>query len=325
MLFNSKVAMLIVAAVAGPTFAALPSAEALKTWGDAEVVFVGKLDQVVAGPVGLSFPPLYSHRLVFTVSGALRGGMPMGGKFKASHSARQKERPVFPAGKKCVVAAKTGRGGNRVLAVFEATDKNMAEAAAVCAIPIGWRVEGKSLLSPWASLEGAKWDGPKSDTELVCEKSGRPALLAGRDIKLTVEHVPPAKAIKWTNPDGDGQYRVTLTNTSDMEIPVPALVRHGKDVLWKESLAVVCQGRAYPLPAATGKTGPCETVKLKPGQSISTTVNALQLDGPKWPRGGYRIEFQFCLGEKSVTKSFYYMSRHHDKIRKEARAKLKKS
>jgi len=47
-------------------------------------------------------------------------------------------------------------------------------------------------------------------------------------------------------------------------------------------------------------------------------VNALALKGPEWPRGGYRIEFQFCLGEQSSTQSFYYMSRHHDKLRDQA-------
>ena len=35
-------------------------------------------------------------------------------------------------------------------------------------------------------------------------------------------------------------------------------------------------------------------------------------------RGGYRIEFRFCLGELAVTKSMYYMSRHHDKLRAQA-------
>ena len=46
-----------------------------------------------------------------------------------------------------------------------------------------------------------------------------------------------------------------------------------------------------------------------------TTVNAFRLKNVKWPRGGYRIEFQFCLGELNSTQSFYYLSRHHDKIR----------
>ena len=58
-----------------------------------------------------------------------------------------------------------------------------------------------------------------------------------------------------------------------------------------------------------------EATVLKPGESISTVVNALALKGPEWPRGGYRIAFQICLGEQSNVQSFYYMSRHHDPIR----------
>ena len=46
------------------------------------------------------------------------------------------------------------------------------------------------------------------------------------------------------------------------------------------------------------------------------------LKGLEWPRGGYRIEFKFILGELAVTKSLYYMSRHHDKLREEAVKKL---
>jgi hypothetical protein len=48
-------------------------------------------------------------------------------------------------------------------------------------------------------------------------------------------------------------------------------------------------------------------------------VNALRLQGPEWPQGGYRIEFQFCLGEKSKTQSFYYLSKHHDALREAAK------
>lgn len=54
---------------------------------------------------------------------------------------------------------------------------------------------------------------------------------------------------------------------------------------------------------------------LEPGQGVSTVVNALRPEGPEWPRGGYRIAFQFCPGENSVTKSFCHLSRHHDRIR----------
>ena len=54
---------------------------------------------------------------------------------------------------------------------------------------------------------------------------------------------------------------------------------------------------------------------LRAGESISGTANALKLEGPEWPRGGYRIEFRFCLGEKASNQSFYYFSKHHDAIR----------
>lgn len=305
------------------THAARPTTEAMKKWGDAELVFVGKLDSVQVGPTALSSPPIYNHTLSFSIDGPMRGTMPMGGQFKGNHSARQKVRPVFPEGKKVLVAAKSGRGGNQVLIVEEVNDKNVAEAQAVCSVPVGWRMDGKKLVSPWATLPRAKWSGGAMG-DIICDVSGRPGLLAGRDIELTVEHVPPPKDIKWTNPDGDGEYKVTVSNPTDIEQVVPALLRRGKEVLWKESVAIVCQEKVYAVPGATGSPGECEAVKLKPGESVSTVVNVFQLQGPEWPRGGYRIAFQFCLGEKSATKSFYYLSRHHDKVREKVLAALKK-
>jgi hypothetical protein len=54
------------------------------------------------------------------------------------------------------------------------------------------------------------------------------------------------------------------------------------------------------------------------------TVHALALQGPMWPMGGYRIEFQFCIGERSATHSFYYLSTHYDPIRDAAQKGAKK-
>jgi hypothetical protein len=72
------------------------------------------------------------------------------------------------------------------------------------------------------------------------------------------------------------------------------------------------------VPGAKGVGKEPQPTVLKPGESVSGVVNALKLQGPEWPKGGYRIEFQFCLGEKSVTKSFYYTSKHHDPLREKA-------
>ena len=99
-------------------------------------------------------------------------------------------------------------------------------------------------------------------------------------------------------------------------LTVGPLYRAGDEILWDESVVIICQGKVYPIP---GHRMPAdavlEPVTLGPNETITTTVNALTLEGPEWPRGGYRIEFQFCLGEQSAVQSFYYLSRHHDGVR----------
>ena len=49
----------------------------------------------------------------------------------------------------------------------------------------------------------------------LCATTGRPALMAGGGVSFAVEKMPPAKAIKFRNPDGDGEYKVTLTNPTN--------------------------------------------------------------------------------------------------------------
>jgi len=145
--------------------------------------------------------------------------------------------------------------------------------------------------------------------------------MAAPGISLKVEHVEPPKRIKWTNPDGDGLYRITVTNETDKPVPVAALLTGAKGILWNESLVILCQGTARPAPGAGPVTAAPKPTVLKGGQTVSAVVNAFGLKNVRWPRGGYRIEFQFCLGQLSATKSFYYMSRHHDKIRAQAGGK----
>ena len=45
--------------------------------------------------------------------------------------------------------------------------------------------------------------------------------------------------------DGDGEYKITVSNPTDQPLTVDALRREGKRVLWKESLVILCQGQAY--------------------------------------------------------------------------------
>ena len=289
-------------------------------WSSHQHVFVGTLDKVVAGPVGRSFPPMFTHQLSFTVKEAIRGDLKPGDKVKISHVARQRVAPVFPDGESCVVGAEKSRGGFQAKVVQKLDPAKIGSIRLACALPLGWSGKDGKVSSPWIRLK-AKWPSDLGEgAKHFCATTGRPALGFGIGATFVVEKVPPEVDVKWTNPDGDGEYRLTVANDGDKLVVVPALRKLGGKVLWEESIVILCQGKTYPAPRSKGLSVVTSPVTLKPGQELSGIINPLALEGPEWPKGGYRISFQICLGERSSTQSFYYMSRHHDGIR----AKLKK-
>jgi hypothetical protein len=300
--------------------------DSFKAIQGAQYVFTADLKQAIAGPVGMSMPPMYTHKLVLVVKTVLRGDLKPGAKLTISHVVRQRAKPKFPVGKVCLVTASKSRGSMIAGLVLQADDKLMKTARDATLLPLGWSKKGAKFVSPWANLGAKAW--PKSAPPVagaaVCSVTGRPAILAGSEVSMKVEKVPPKKVIKWSNPDGDGSYKITITNETDRPATVAALLSDAKGVLWDESLVILCQKKARMIPGAKGLAAAPKSTVLKPKQSISTVVNAFLLQNVTWPRGGYRLEFQFCLGELSVTKSFYYRSRHHDAIRQAAVAKRKK-
>ena len=238
------------------------------------------------------------------------------------------------------------------LRVEERTDDAHAAAVLGCSLPFGWSAEDGAIASPfrvWAPAEGsvvaAAADAP------VCAVSGRPVLLCGNaGLTLTGVMVPPSSAEdpnavskggkakgqwpggwhEWTNPDGDGEYRLTLTNTTESPVTVPALLKFGDEAepRWAASALVESGRKCYPLPfpptdpmADPDVSGVIVTpVELGPGEAVSTVVNVLALDLPAdhWPRGGSRVDVNFWLGELNAGPfSLYYMSSHHDMLRRE--------
>ena len=281
-------------------------------------MFTAKLLDVRWGPVANSLPPIYSSTLTLEVAQVFRGPFEPNAKVSLNYSARQMQRPDLPLNGTFIL---TTKGAAQAIQSIEVSTPALIETARLAtALPLGWSMKGDKAVSPWAALGKKAWPaGAKvGDAKLTCTATGRPALFAGAGITLSVAPVPPAKKIKWTNPDGDGQFTLTVTNTTKEKQTVPALLADGNDILWSECLAVICQGKTQPLPKARGIASPPKPAVLAPGQSVSTIVNALTLKGLQWPRGGYRINFQFCLGELSATQSMYYMSRHHDTLRQEA-------
>jgi hypothetical protein len=289
-------------------------------WSSHQHVFTGTLNKIVDGPVGRSFPPMFTHKLTFTVKEVMRGDLKPGDQVTASHVVRQRVRPVFPEGKDCIVGGEKSRGSLQAKDIVELDFKQIKTIRLACALPLGWSGKIGNIRSPWATLP-AKWPvNTKEEAKYFCKTTGRPALGFGSGASFKVEKVPPDREIKWTNPDGDGDYKITVENLTQEPVIIPALRRIGSKILWRESLAILCQDKPYPAPGSKGVSVETLPFTLRPGQKVSGIINPLALEGPNWPKGGYRISFQICLGEKSSTQSFYYMTRHHDAIRKRLKA-----
>lgn len=296
-------------------------ADANPAWNQAETVFLGELTDVQKGPVAKSMPPIYLNRLTFKVEKVLRGTL-ADKTVSCSHSYRNVTNFPYEIGNKYLVALTSAQDRIAVQNLRLADEAALKEVQLACALPPGWTIACGETNSPWAGMGKNAWSAQlpadMSKPTITCRTTGRPALLAGPAVAWTVEPVPPVKSIQWTNPDGDGEYTLTLTNPTDKPMTVPALLAQDGKILWKESVVILCQERAYPCPGSKGVTGKVSSLVLKPKESVSTVVNVLALQGPQWPQGGYRIEFTFCLGEKAKTMSFYYMSRHHDRLREAA-------
>jgi hypothetical protein len=285
--------------------------ESIKKWSGAEVLLAGKVVKVIPGPVGLSQPPLHTFRLHIAPGKVLRGSGMFDKQLTANYSVRQQNAPTFPdPDKECVIALKFVREAWILQGVEESTAESIEQATLATSFPLGWTIKDGKLVSPWAAA-----GKPGKAEGVACSVTGRPVLLAGASVRFSIEPVPPAKKLQFGNPDGDGEYRLVVKNTTDQEVEVPALLTDGKTIRWNESVVIRCDEKTYPIPGSTGSVAGLQAVVLKPGESVSGTTHVFALDGPPWPRGGSRLEFQFCLGEKSATHSFYYLSRHHDPIR----------
>jgi hypothetical protein len=290
-------------------------------WNRLEAVALVSLHDMQQGPTAQSMPPIYNTRLTLTIERVLRGDL-SDTQVKAVHLWRNERPFAFKKGQRYLVGLQRSRGGMQAVKVEPATDEAIAVAETACRLLPGWSISCGELNSPWASLGKGAWTATlPAGTERgpqACAVTERPALPAGAALQWSAKPVPPKKEIQWVNPDGDGEYELTLTNPTDKPVVVPALLTQGGKTLWEESVVILCGEGTYAAPGAKVVKGEVTPLTLQPGESVTGSLNILALKGPPWPEGGSRVEFIFCLGEKTHPASFYYMARHHDALRAKA-------
>ncbi|MFW5682297.1 MAG: hypothetical protein ACOC1G_04765 [Phycisphaeraceae bacterium] len=309
----------------------------------AATIFVAKLAQADAVAQTMSEPPTTRYKLTLAEVETLRGE-PVEGEHRVSY-AHTKGEPGEPvAGQRFLVLAERERNRRAqeaevspvlVLLLVPATDERLSTARKLAELPIGWTLteDGKPV-SPWAEA-GVGWPeetaynfGDAMDLPRDA-KTGRPALIVPDGVELTVEQVIPEKVERFVNPYGNGRFRVTVSNTTDQPIEVPALLTvppppqvpvspyHVGEIAWANSLLVIEDQNVHVLEGAEKPEPSVKPLTLHPGQRVSTVIDTLTLEGVDWPRGGSRVHFGFALGDRVVKSFFYYKSDFHDAVRLE--------
>jgi hypothetical protein len=310
---------LLVICIASSAWARQPSESEAAAYASAPILLIGKVVNARQGPTAMSHPPIYSVQLTIKVSQALRGDVAIDKDVSLFYRQHGGQQPQFEKNQQVVVvASRIHRVGSQARLsaqmVFTPDDQELKAIKRIGSLPIGWTIADGKPLSPWAQVDGYRW--PAKVDQDACSKTARPPLKAP-GIAFKVEPVIiPEHQKKWTNPDGDGLFKITVTNPTDKPLTVPALLQLEGEIQWDQSMLLLYpRDQVTTLPGAAKLSKPLAPVVLQPGQSVSTTINVLKIQGPQWPRGGSRLTFTFALGEHGSTHSFYYLSRHHDRLR----------
>lgn len=304
-----------------------------------QIIFIGRMVRVNAGPMQMSIPPRRHYTMNFSDIKIFRG--------ENVTSASDLEKDEFryidasQAGKKLeedktyAVGAHLTDGNGPDLLVVEVMEPANSEITQLCmemaSVPAGWkRKTGGGWIYPMGRkvTDQISW-WSKMDIKpgcLRCVDSGRPALLSNnKDIKLSVEQIIPDDAEERMAPYGDGKFKVTVSNNGNTDTVVPCLLvdSETKRVSWEDSLLIIDEETKHVFcPVGAGRKDKLEELKLKANKSVSAIIDCLTLEGKEhWTAGGIRVYLAFCVGEMCCYNFFYYYCAAHERMHSEKKGK----
>jgi len=254
---------------------------------------------------------------------------------RASYNGVHEEEPGLPDEKELAFIALSGTSSTKKLAYWESiTATNAKRIKSLLDLPYGWTLGklGKPV-SPWSEY-GDQSDMGEETALVVCSKSGRGFSPADEGLTFSVSKIPSEFLGNASlNRDGDGFFSLTLRNSTDFPLAIPALRMNQDDILWKESLScmvsstnnsysLITTAVCLPKFSSLKDLGKTEPTILEPGQKISTTVNPLLFSNFPKIEGYSLLSIRFCLGKTVALTSFSYNSSYHEKIKLRIRAGL---
>ena len=313
--------------------------KALECLAQTPIAFLGTITDVLPGISTRSMPPINHYKLRFQHIRSLRGSVSAqefsyhqrGGGFthrhrnsddsEASSSEEHVKEPT--AGVTYLACLSDDQHINTLVELDQNTVEQLVQSSKM---PLGWnRQDNGRYESAWqhSHAKHIKWhENPCFAQHEKCAKTGRPLLITSDEISVSCEPVHAAQTKEYQNPDGDGVFKLTVTNNSNRPIEIPALLRdrRSKKVLWEESVFVITDAGNHFFPGH-GQARDVEATLLEPHESISTKLDTLTLHGLSWPQGGWRLNLRFCLGDQATEGNYYYFTDHHESIRKKAEKK----
>lgn len=286
----------------------LPAADAVRL-NQAGAVVVATIVSVDSHDILESFPEQHVMAMTVAVESALRGEPPR--RLSVSiHTVGDDPRPK--AGDRLILGLvkevqTLAMDGERPGIRWQITSHLPASAAAIA----------QARIVAEAPVGAAQADGQVSQTVL-----GRPAAAGPQRARLDVAQIAPETPVKWSNPYGDGKFKITVSNPTDEVIAVPGLWSYGGEILWSDSLIYVHRGEIHAMPGAKPLPEGALPARLAPGAAVSTVVDMLGVDFEGWA-GGARERFTFAVGAQAATSFFYYHRPLHDPMRAAVRAQVK--
>lgn len=254
---------------------------------------------------------------------------------RASYNGVHEEEPVWPDEEELVFIALSGTSSTKKLTYWESiTSTNAKRIKSLLDLPYGWTLNklGKPV-SPWSEY-GEQSNMGEETALVVCSKSGRGFSPADEGLTFSASKIPSEFVQNnYSNRDGDGFFSLTLRNSTDFPLAIPALRMNQDEILWKESLSclvssttnsnsLIATAVCLPKFSSLKDLEKTEPTILEPGQEISTTVNPLLFSNFPQIEGYSQLLFRFCLGKTVALTSFSYNSGYHEKIKLRIRAGL---
>lgn len=266
-------------------------ADNIARWSNAETVIAGTVSEIFPGIAAMSYPPILHVKINLKGLEVLTGSVDAPEKIPFIWRG---DTLPFAVGDQVILTGASE--GFTDASKIDSTDLSVARKLLTQTAP-GWTItaDGK-LKSPWAN-----------PANRAVSPITSPALV------LTAKQIIPPNAKPFENPYGDGEFKLILTNTGTETVTIEPLRQLNNQILWDESVVAVSGNIpfVFDVPMPSGTT----PVSLKPGESVSGSINTLLLRDLNWPNGGSRVHFLFAIGQAKSQGFFYYYSKTHDPLR----------